>query len=139
MEYVKGVQLTKKFKSNEKFVSQVIKQILEAVQQMQQKKVVHRDLKPENILYNEETGQVKISDFGWSSIDGEGLDIMCGTLDYLSPEMANQEVYDEKVDLWSIGVLTYELIFGTSPFKGENKAKTIEKVKNLDYSFEKEG
>lgn len=64
---------------------------------------------------------------------------MCGTLDYLSPEMANQEVYDEKVDLWSIGVLTYELIFGTSPFKGENKAKTIEKVKNLDYSFEKEG
>lgn len=46
---------------------------------------------------------------------------MCGTLDYLSPEMASHQTYDERVDLWSIGVLTYELIYGKAPFKGANK------------------
>lgn len=45
------------------------------------------------------------------------MNILCGTLDYVSPEMVAGEVYTKEVDLWSVGVLTYELIFGTAPFK----------------------
>lgn len=59
------------------------------------------------------------------------MNILCGTLDYVSPEMVNGLKYTKEVDLWSVGVLTYELIFGIAPFKTETKSATFEKVKKL--------
>jgi aurora kinase len=62
-------------------------------------------------------GIVKICDFGWSVSSGGLRKTMCGTPLYLSPEVVKGEEYDEKIDLWSIGILTYELIIGRIPFK----------------------
>lgn len=59
------------------------------------------------------------------------MSILCGTLDYVCPEMAKGEQYTKALDVWSVGVLTYELIFGIAPFKAENKALTFEKVNKL--------
>lgn len=72
--------------------------------------IIHRDIKPENILNS--YGVLKLSDFGWSIYTEEKRMTFCGTLDYVSPEVVSGKDYDFKVDIWSIGVLTYELITG---------------------------
>jgi aurora kinase, other len=82
---------------------------------------MHRDIKPENILVGIH-GEIKISDFGWSvHAPNNRRQTMCGTLDYLPPEMlrpgASDNYYNEKVDLWSLGVLTYEFLVGEAPFE----------------------
>lgn len=80
------------------------------------KKVIHRDIKPENLLNC--LGTIKISDFGWSiHAPNNKRHTMCGTLDYLPPEMVEQEAHDEKIDIWSLGVLTYEFCCGCPPFE----------------------
>ena len=81
----------------------------------------HRDIKPENILVGIH-GEIKISDFGWSvHAPNNRRNTMCGTLDYLPPEMikpgSKDNYYNEKVDLWSLGVLTYEFLVGQAPFE----------------------
>ncbi len=63
------------------------------------------------------------------------MDILCGTLDYVSPEMAREEPYTKNGDLWNLGILTYELIHGYPPFRGSSKSKIFERVKSLEYSF----
>lgn len=75
------------------------------------KNVIHRDIKPENILLGHDD-QVKIADFGWSVHEPNSQrTTLCGTMDYLSPEMVQGHPHTNKVDLWSIGVLTYECKF----------------------------
>lgn len=117
-EYALGVQLTKKFNSSEEVTSRIIGQVLNALQHMHEQGVVHRDLKPENIIVDE-LGTIKICDFGWAALAEKEpkMNILCGTLDYVCPEMVSGEEYTKEVDLWSVGILTYELIFGLSPFK----------------------
>ena len=72
--------------------------------------VIHRDIKPENILIN--FGVLKISDFGWSVYTEDERTTFCGTLDYVSPEVVCGKNYDFRVDVWSIGILCYELLVG---------------------------
>lgn len=64
------------------------------------------------------------------------MDILCGTLDYVSYEMVNEIKYTKNVDLWSVGVLTYELVYGYAPFKDTSKSRTFENVKKLSYTFD---
>ena len=72
------------------------------------KKVIHRDIKPENLLLDIK-GDLKIADFGWSvHAPSSRRGTMCGTLDFLPPEMIERKMHDEKVDIWSLGILTYE-------------------------------
>ncbi|XP_063546244.1 uncharacterized protein LOC134754099 [Cydia strobilella] len=80
------------------------------------KKVIHRDLKPENILIGP-NGEPKIADFGWSvrSTSSKRMTI-CGTLDYLTPEMLTRKPHNYGVDIWGLGVLCYELLVGLPPF-----------------------
>jgi len=92
-----------------------------ALRYLHRKHVIHRDIKPENILIGLH-GELKMSDFGWSVHAPSGRRVtQCGTLDYLPPEMVdpkrNEKPYDERVDLWSLGVLTYELLVGNAPFE----------------------
>jgi serine/threonine protein kinase len=63
------------------------------------------------------------------------MEILCGTLDYVSPEMVRESAYSEKGDLWNVGVLAYELIQGYAPFRGSSKSRIFEKVRKLEYSF----
>lgn len=89
---------------------------------MHKNKILHRDIKPENIVLVHvksylTQGNIKLCDFGWAVNKKEELrNTFCGTPLYLSPELLQGARYDEKVDLWAVGVLAYELYFGTSPF-----------------------
>lgn len=101
--------------------AQYIAQMASALRYLHRKHVIHRDIKPENILMGIH-GEIKISDFGWSvHAPNSRRTTMCGTLDYLPPEMirpgAAETPYNEKVDLWSLGVLTYEFLVGEAPFE----------------------
>ncbi|PBP27024.1 threonine protein kinase [Diplocarpon rosae] len=101
--------------------AQYIAQMAAALKFLHKKHVMHRDIKPENILVGIH-GEIKISDFGWSvHAPNNRRNTMCGTLDYLPPEMikpgSQDNYYSEKVDLWSLGVLTYEFLVGEAPFE----------------------
>ncbi|KAL8656453.1 MAG: hypothetical protein Q9210_000246 [Variospora velana] len=101
--------------------AQYIAQMAAALKYLHKKHVMHRDIKPENILVGIH-GEIKISDFGWSvHAPNNRRNTMCGTLDYLPPEMikpgSHENYYTEKVDLWSLGVLTYEFLVGEAPFE----------------------
>lgn len=82
--------------------------------------IVHRDIKPENILLDEELN-VKICDFGWSTaLQGSAVrKTFCGTYEYMAPEIFESSAYDFTVDIWSLGILLFELLHGFSPFRGK--------------------
>lgn len=83
-----------------------------AVEYLHTNNIMHRDLKLENLLLDSK-GNLKLSDFGWSAINTTRLrQTYCGTLDYMAPEMVQGRQYDSKVDIWSLGVLLFELTQG---------------------------
>lgn len=93
-----------------------IHQIIQALKYLHSKNVIHRDIKPENLLNC--GGTIKLSDFGWSTHTPEDKRrTLCGTLDYLPPEMVNKIDYNHSVDIWSIGILTFEFLTGNPPFE----------------------
>jgi calcium-dependent protein kinase len=88
---------------------------------MHKKQICHRDLKPDNILYCRKTKKLKIIDFGICkkmTVRQEKSEMLTptGTLTYKAPEMFYGGGYDEKVDLWALGVILYELVTGKNPF-----------------------
>ena len=86
---------------------------------MHGKDIIHRDIKPENLLNS--GGVIKIADFGWSAHSpSDRRRTFCGTLDYLAPEFVRREEYGKGVDIWSVGVLAYELITGNPPFMDDS-------------------
>ena len=97
---------------------------------------MHRDLKPENILMNRDLDDPKITiiDFGTSGFfDPEKkMDQKFGTPYYIAPEVLNNK-YDEKCDLWSVGVILYILLCGYPPFNGANDEQIIKRVKDGKY------
>ncbi|KAM6989086.1 LOW QUALITY PROTEIN: aurora kinase C-like [Passerculus sandwichensis] len=99
------------------------------------RKVIHRDIKPENLLLGLK-GELKIADFGWS-VHAPSLRrrTLCGTLDYLPPEMVDGGGHDEKVDLWCLGVLCYELLAGHPPFESPSPADTYRRITQVDLHF----
>ncbi|GAB0201252.1 aurora kinase B-like [Grus japonensis] len=99
------------------------------------RQVIHRDIKPENLLLGLK-GELKIADFGWS-VHAPSLRrrTLCGTLDYLPPEMVEGQPHDEKVDLWCLGVLCYELLAGHPPFESPSHAETYRRITKVDLHF----
>ncbi|KAL0485028.1 aurora cAMP dependent protein kinase [Acrasis kona] len=98
------------------------------------KNVIHRDIKPENLLLGY-THDIKISDFGWSVHASSRRTTLCGTLDYLPPEMVQKTHYDNTVDLWCLGVLMYEFLVGQPPFMADDKQATFRRITNIDIHF----
>lgn len=121
------------------FVSYLI-QVCSALVHCKEKRVIHRDLKPENLLLDV-VGDVKLSDFGWSiHFKNSRRKTLCGTLDYLAPELVERSQYSTEVDTWSLGVLLYEFLFGLPPFLACNNQWTFQRIKTIDLKFpNKEG
>ena len=126
MEYVKGEDLKKLIrKMGQLSVGQVIpigKQVCEGLAEAHRLGVVHRDLKPQNVMVDEE-GNARIMDFGIArSIIGKGITgagVMIGTPEYMSPEQAEVKEVDQRSDIYSLGVILYEMVTGRVPFEGE--------------------
>ena len=77
-----------------------------------------------------------MADFGWSAHSPSNRrKTMCGTLDYLSPEIIDRKEYDSNVDNWCVGILTYEFLVGHPPFESESPDKTCERILKLDLRF----
>jgi aurora kinase A len=112
LEYAAGGTLFNALKAegrfDEKKSAKYIKSLISALIYLHGRDVIHRDIKPENLLLGHDD-QLKIADFGWSVHEPNSLrTTLCGTMDYLSPEMVNGKPHTKAVDLWSLGVLTYE-------------------------------
>ena len=95
--------------------------VCESVAFMHEHKMIHRDIKPENILLDDNL-EPKLCDFGWSIElkKNEKRQTFCGTYEYMAPEIFESENYYSAVDVWSLGILLYELFHGTSPFVGNS-------------------
>ncbi|GAA5937608.1 hypothetical protein JCM10213_008409 [Rhodosporidiobolus nylandii] len=129
-------QLHRAGRFSEKRSSRYIAQMTDALIYLHSKHVIHRDIKPENILIGV-NGELKIGDFGWSvHAPGNRRSTLCGTLDYLPPEMVENREHTDKVDLWALGVLTYEFLCGAPPFEDlTGHQATYKKITRLDYTI----
>lgn len=130
------LQKQPKGRFDEKTTAQFIVQMAEALRYMHAKNILHRDIKPENILLGLHS-EIKLADFGYSVHSESGLrSTVCGTLDYISPEIAvmmlkpgkSQDYYTKAIDQWSLGVLTYELLVGKPPFETKSSVATQRKI-----------
>lgn len=140
MEYLVNGELYRHLRVNGPFndilASYYVNQMADALNYMHDRNVLHRDIKPENILIGFQN-TLKLTDFGWSVISTTGAKrkTLCGTLDYLSPELVKYREYDEKVDVWALGVLAYELLVGAPPFEEVSKELTYKRIVRRDLRF----
>jgi len=139
LEYSPGGELYKKLMSRGRFSEKVsaryISDLSQALNFCHSKHVIHRDIKPENLLIGAQ-GEIKIADFGWSvHAPTSRRNTLCGTLDYLPPEMVEGREHDEMVDVWSLGVLLYEFLVGSPPFEAEGHNATYRRISRVDLRF----
>ena len=130
-----------KKKLNTKIVASLMKGVISAVYYLHHMKpiIIHRDIKPENVLLGD--GLIaKLTDFGWSNYmqEDEKRQTVCGTPIYLAPEIIKEEGHDEKVDIWCIGVLLFELLTGSVPFLGNDIDTLKENILHLRISWPKD-
>jgi serine/threonine protein kinase/tetratricopeptide (TPR) repeat protein len=136
MEYVEGRPLTEIIEAGNvgtETALNLTRQICRALAAAHEKNVVHRDIKPDNILLTE-TGEIKVLDFGLAKIDGAGRmtedGSTVGTLAYMAPEQIQGQDVDQRADLFSLGVLLYEMLTGRLPFRGEHRAAVTYAIVN---------
>ncbi|XP_053982564.1 serine/threonine-protein kinase polo [Hylaeus volcanicus] len=114
-----------------------MKQILDGVHYLHQNKIIHRDLKLGNLFLNDEL-QVKIGDFGLATRlehDGERKKTVCGTPNYIAPEILTKSGHSYEVDIWSIGCIMYTLLVGTPPFETSSLRETYARIKQVQYNI----
>ncbi|XP_018615868.2 myosin light chain kinase family member 4 [Scleropages formosus] len=146
MEYVDGGELFDRIIDESYNLTELdtvlfIKQISEGLRYMHQMYILHLDLKPENILcVSRATYKIKIIDFGLARRykPRERLRVNFGTPEFLAPEVINYEFVSFPTDMWSLGVISYMLVSGLSPFLGEDDNETLNNILACQWSFEEE-
>ncbi|NWW16900.1 MYLK2 kinase, partial [Falcunculus frontatus] len=146
MEFVEGGELFERIIDDDYHLTEVdcmvfVRQICEGIRFMHHMRVLHLDLKPENILCVSATGHmVKIIDFGLARRynPNEKLKVNFGTPEFLSPEVVNYEQVSYSTDMWSMGVITYMLLSGLSPFLGDDDTETLNNVLAANWYFDEE-
>ncbi|KAE9619718.1 hypothetical protein Lal_00038116 [Lupinus albus] len=138
LEYAHNGELYKELRKqghlSENHAATYILSLTKALAYCHEKHVIHRDIKPENLLLDHE-GRLKIADFGWSVQSSNKRHTMCGTLDYLAPEMVENKAHDYTVDNWTLGILCYEFLYGVPPFEAESQLDTFRRIIKVDLSF----
>ena len=121
----------------EKFCKKYSKQLADGLRYLIDNNILHRDLKPQNILLTDDYN-IKIADFGFArKVDKNMLlNTLCGSPMYMAPEIINKQDYSIKSDLWSVGIIIYQMIYGRVPFEVSNFVQLIKKVNNETISFE---
>lgn len=117
----------------EKYAKKFMRQLSSGLKYLHDNNIIHRDLKLKNILVTN-SNDIVLSDFGFAR-DGDSntmFDTLCGSPMYMAPEIMNHKVYDNKSDLWSVGVIMYELLFGTTPYHAKNLIQLMKKIKKKD-------
>ncbi|XP_060924421.1 death-associated protein kinase 2a isoform X2 [Limanda limanda] len=147
LELVSGGELfdflAQKESLSEEEATQFIKQILEGVNYLHARNIAHFDLKPENIMLldkNVPLPRIKLIDFGLAHKIEAGVEFknIFGTPEFVAPEIVNYEPLGLEADMWSIGVITYILLSGASPFLGETKRDTLRNISAINYEFDEE-
>ncbi len=117
---------------NEDTIKYIIRQIIEAIKYIMDNNIVHRDLKPHNILINTNTNNIKLCDFGFAREFKDTLltDTICGSPLYMAPELLRNRKYNIKSDLWSLGIIIYEMVMKDHPFKANNINDLLTKIMN---------
>ena len=119
-------------------IATIVRDVISAIYYLHNMKpqIIHRDIKPENILISSNM-KAKLTDFGWSTYikPGDVRNSICGTPVYMAPEMINRTGHDEKVDIWCVGVLLFELLTGDQAWAGENIETVKYNICNLIISW----
>ncbi|KAL3984781.1 Protein kinase domain family protein [Acanthocheilonema viteae] len=113
------------------------KQIVEACEYLHTNKIIHRDLKLGNLFLNEDM-EIKVGDFGLATVvevDGQRKKTLCGTPNYIAPEMLDKKGHSYEVDIWAIGCILYTLLVGKPPFETSSLKDTYNRIKNNNYSI----
>jgi serine/threonine-protein kinase len=136
MEYIKGESLKQKILKgpfNQAEALDIAIQVAKGLEEAHKKGIVHRDIKPGNIMVTDE-GTAKVMDFGLAKALGKSLITKeaktMGTVAYMSPEQAQAQSVDHRTDIWSLGVVLYEMLTGQLPFKGEYEQSIIHSILN---------
>ena len=131
MDYIEGGELFSLLRKSHRFPNPVAKfyaaEVILAIEYLHAHNIIYRDLKPENILLDK-YGHVKITDFGFAKEVENVTSTLCGTPDYLAPEIIQSKPYNKSVDWWSLGILIYEMLAGYTPFYDTTPMKTYEKI-----------
>jgi len=138
MAFYRGESLKERIKKSPLEPEEVIDiavQVADGLAKAHGQGIVHRDVKSANVMLTEE-GLVKIVDFGLAKLSGltriTKVGTAMGTVDYMSPEQARGEEVDERTDVWSLGVILYEMISGKLPFRGEHEQAVVYSILNED-------
>ena len=127
-------------KFDERTAAQILRETISALQYLHSfnPPIIHRDIKPENLLLNE-GGRILLADFGWSNFsDGGVRKTFCGTPEYIAPEMLLKKGHDTRVDIWSVGVLMFELLSGYSPFVAKSNQELYQNIRRLKIQWPKD-
>ena len=114
-----------------------MRQIVLACQYLHNNKIIHRDLKLGNLFLNDDM-ELKIGDFGLATkvdFEGERKKTLCGTPNYIAPEVLNKKGHSYEVDVWSLGCILYTLLIGKPPFETSCLKDTYAKIKKNEYTI----
>lgn len=140
LEYCSGGDVFAALREKEQFTERqtanYIADLAKTLIYCRSKHIIHRDLKPENLLLDQD-GTIKLADFGWSvhNPDNDRRKTLCGTADYLAPEVVAKRSYDGQIDNWALGVLMYEFLCGKPPFDDEKESQRFDKIRNVRLVF----